>query len=229
VIAWSAGNQVGVSGFLATGGPDGDFGSGGTSTITVPGSSNVDVVDSAVDGDGRIVVVGFAYILNLDTFRMVVARFTASGDPDSTFSGDGVRTIAFARGQAYAYDVAFRGGRIYICGQVYTGASAPADVVVVRLDAAGAFDPGFGFGGKRVYKVPDGSAGDDFANKILPVADGRFVLAGGVGSSQGFNTLVMRIHGDGRLDRSFKGDGFHVMNLRKGGADSAVDAEPDGS
>ncbi|HET9248565.1 MAG TPA: hypothetical protein VFP13_01310, partial [Actinomycetota bacterium] len=61
------------------------------------------------------------------------------------------------------------------------------------------------------------------------VADGRFVLVGGVDSAQGRNTLVMRIHGDGRPDRSFKGDGDHVMNLRKGGSDYSLDVARDGS
>lgn len=229
VVAWAAADQVGVSGFLGTGGVDGGFGTGGTSAISVPGSTAAGVVDSAVDGNGRTVVVGYAYIIALDTYRMVVARFTATGDPDPTFSGDGLRTIAFPRGESYAYDVAFRGGKIYVCGQVYTGAEAPADPVVVRLDEAGALDPGFGSGGRRVYKVPDGFAGDDTADAIQAVADGRFVLVGGVDSAQGRNTLVMRIHGDGRPDRSFKGDGDHVMNLRKGGSDYSLDVARDGS
>ena len=229
VVSWAADDQVGVSGFVASGEPDGGFGSGGSSSITVPGATNVDVSDSVVDGNGRTVVVGFAYILNLDTVQMMVARFTESGDPDTTFSGDGVRTVGFARGEAYAYDVAFRGGKIYVCGQAYSGTSVPADPVVVRLNGAGALDPAFGSGGRRTFKVPDGIPGDDFAIRILPVADGRFFLAGGAGTGQGFNTLLMRIHGDGRVDRSFKGDGFHIMNLRKVGSDAAVDAERDGA
>ena len=227
VIAWGAGDQVGVFGFLGTGADDGGYGTGGTSSITIPGATSVGVVDSAVDPTGRTVVVGFADFPT--TTRMLVARFTVTGDPDTTFSGDGVATISFSRGEAYAYDVVFRGGRLYVCGQVYTGGDAPADVVVVRLNGAGALDPAFGSGGRRVYKVPDGFAGDDFANAIIPVANGRFVLAGGVSSLQGINTLVMRIHGDGRPDRSFKGDGYHIMDLRKAGTDYAADAEGDGS
>lgn len=229
VVIGAAADQVGVSGYLGTGEVDGGFGTSGTSAITVPGATFAYVSDSAVDGDGRTVVVGCAYMPDGDTYRMVVARFTATGDPDTSFSGDGVRTISFSRGEAYAYDVTFRGGKIYVCGQVYTGASAPADPVVARLDGAGVLDAAFGFGGRRVYKVPDGFAGDDSVDAIQAVADGRFVLVGGVASGQGRNTLVMRIHGDGRLDRSFKADGFHTMNLRKSGSDNAIDVARDGS
>ena len=227
VIAWSASNEVGVSGFLGNGAEDAGFGSGGMSTIAVPGATSASVSDSAVDAKGRTIVIGYAAFPS--TYRMLVARFTSTGDPDTAFSDDGVRTIGFSRGESYAYGVAVRGGKIYMCGQVYTGAFAPADPVVVRLDGAGSLDPSFGFGGRRVYKVPDGFAGDDSADAIQPVANGRLVLVGGVASAQGQNTLIMRILGDGRRDQSFKGDGYHVMNLRKGGSDTARDVERDGS
>jgi hypothetical protein len=84
-------------------------------------------------------------------------------------------------------------------------------------------------GGRRVYKVPDGFAGDDFGDAIKVVANGRLVIVGGVDSAQGGNSLVMRIRADGRPDTSFKGDGFHIMNLRKGGLDWALDVERDGT
>ena len=227
IFAWSASTEVGVSGFFGNGATDSNFGSGGSSTITVPGATYAEADQIARDAQGRFVVVGWADFPSNE--RMVVARFTSEGDPDTAFSGDGLRTIAFARGEAYAYGVALRGGKIYLCGEVYTGSSIPADVAVVRLNGDGALDPGFGSGGKRVYKVPDGFAGDDYAYRIVPVADGRFVLAGAVGSAQGFNTMVMKIRGDGRVDRSFRGDGFLIMNLRKGGTDLADDLARDGA
>ena len=196
---------------------DGGFGTAGTSSIAVPGAtSSPSSTAASTRLDGRS---SSDSIVPDHARRCSSPDSPESGEPDTTFSGDGVRTISFARGVVRVRRrVPWR--QDLLCGQVYTGALPPPTSSSFVSPAPETLDPDVRVRRRRVYKVPDGFAGDDFGDAIKPVADGRFVLVGGVGSAQGVNTLVMRIHGDGRPDRSFKGDGFHVMNLRKGGLDS---------
>jgi uncharacterized delta-60 repeat protein len=160
---------------------------------------------------------------------MFIARFTAAGDPDTAFSRDGLLVVPFAKCQSYAYGVAMHGAKIYATGQVYTSGTSVSDVVVVRLTGAGVLDPTFGAGGKKLYDLRDGVDGADWADAIRWVGNGRLVLAGASESIQGYDTLVMRILADGRVDRSFKGRDESFMNLRKGGSDLAHDLVTDGA
>ena len=226
VLAWCNAGQVGVSGFLGTGSSDGGFGTGGSSTIAVPGAVSLDTVDSLADAQDRTLVVGYAAIAGGS--QMFVARFTPTGMPDTTFSGDGVKTISFTKGDSYGYGIAVRGDKIAISGEVYTSGSSVADPAVVRLDDTGRLDPAFGSGGRKLYEIDDGFAGDDWAYRIQPVRHGRFVLAGGVTTAQGFSTLVMRIRADGHLDTSFRGGGAFITNLHKGDDDYTTGLERDG-
>lgn len=224
VLAWSAATQVGVSGYLGSGDPDTGYGTDGSSAITVPNATAVQTDDAIRDGSGRTLVVGYATFPSAT--RMFVARFTPTGDPDTTFAGDGVAVVGFAHADAYAYGVAVHNGRIYLAGSRDVG--SVGQVAVVRLDSTGMLDPAFGGDGRHTYEVND-VAGSDFTAALVPVGGGRFVLAGAADTLHGWNTLVMRIHADGRLDRTFGGDGIRILNLEQGSDDYASDVTKDGT
>src|SRR5262245_16346692 len=78
VIAWDGNpfSTFGVSGFDANGDPDNSYGTTAGTTSVMPPIDDVDLADSAIDSQGRVVVTGWT---DEATDGMFVARFTANG------------------------------------------------------------------------------------------------------------------------------------------------------
>ena len=129
--------------------------------------------DVTLQGDGRIVVVG-----------PVLARYTAAGSPDPTFSGDG-RVPDSAAGVAIQPD-----------GMIVT-----AGATVSRYRPNGSPDPGFSGDGK----APSGfSLG---TSAVAVQSDGKIVVAGTGGFAGASSLQVLRLNRDGSPDTGFSGDG----------------------
>jgi uncharacterized delta-60 repeat protein len=96
--------------------------------------------DVAVQGDGKIVVVGTARLESSN--HLTVLRFEADGSPDTTFGYNGYSIIDFgvnSEGRAVAIQP---DGKIVVAGHTTTGREA-----VARLDGSGTLDSTFGTGG----------------------------------------------------------------------------------
>jgi uncharacterized delta-60 repeat protein len=124
------GQRAAVLKFDASGALDETFGTDGVAVaeFDYPGSV-------ALTPDGKIVIAGSA------TFPggsdLAVARFTAGGAPDTTFSGDGSHTLNLGQFDN-ASDVAVDAmGRIVLAG------SSDGDMLVARLNADGTNDDSF--------------------------------------------------------------------------------------
>jgi uncharacterized delta-60 repeat protein len=186
----------------------------------------------AVQPDGKVVVAG-AVGISLPSDEMhdvAVIRYRADGTRDPGFAGDGLFTMDVNGGQDFAFGVAIDGdGRIVVVGTTYRGGDA--DVLVIRLTAAGTPDPSFG-GGDGVAITALSSLADR-ARAVVVQPDGRIVVAGETGSSGGGGDLFLaRYTGTGALDPSFSVDGVATMDvLGTGGADSARDLtmQPNGA
>src|SRR5204863_6555547 len=93
----------------AGGGLDSNFGTGGT--VFTDFGSDADVADALlVDSNGRIVAGGEAIVGG--AFKFALARYKTSGDPDTTFSGDGRVTTNLGPGFDRIFALTFQGGRI---------------------------------------------------------------------------------------------------------------------
>jgi uncharacterized delta-60 repeat protein len=77
---------------------------------------------------------------------------------------------------------------------------------VMRITADGQLDRTFSGDGRRTVAF---GSGDTYATDVAVQADGKLVLAGQVGRSA--QTAVARLMPDGRLDRSFAGDGRRLF------------------
>ena len=164
--------------------------------------SNIEAV--AVQGDGKIVVVGHARTNggNFSDTAFAVARFTASGALDTTFGNSAGRALIGFQGFDVATGVAILGdGRILVAGQTSASTSAgPRSIALARLTSGGQLDLTFGAGGR--VTSPIGDAGAVSAMKLLP--DGRILVAGTVfRPNTGADFLLVRFHGTGALDTSF--------------------------
>jgi uncharacterized delta-60 repeat protein len=135
----------------------------------------------------------------------------AAGDLDTSFSGDGKKTIDFGGTDAANVVLVQPNGRIILAG----GGAASPSFCVARLRPDGALDSSFGAGGKRTI----GFGGDiiETAYGATLQANGKLVLVGESDS----RVAVARLNTDGSLDDTFSSDGKKTFSW--GGLSIAMD------
>jgi uncharacterized delta-60 repeat protein len=100
------------------------------------------------------------------------------GDLDTSFSGDGKKTISFGGVDTANVVLVQPNGRIVVAGSTRKVSTAPSRFCVARLRSNGTLDTAFGSGGKRVISFGGDSLGESvFGAALQP--DGKIVLAGG--------------------------------------------------
>ncbi len=141
---------------------DGDLDAGfGSAGVARAGATDVNAyADMLVQPDGKIVTCATRTANGQSGYDFFVARFTADGALDSSFSFDGKTTIDFdgGSGQDQCYGVALQGdGKIIVAG--YTRGSTPDDrFAIARLNVDGTLDTSFGAGsGKATVTFSDRS------------------------------------------------------------------------
>lgn len=198
----------------AAGALDATFSTDGRVLLDPMGGGTEQAVAVVVQGDGKIVVAGFADDATAQTVKMRVSRFHPGGALDPAFDHDGsllldIPTTDFAKLIDDTVGLALQDGKLLVAGSVDRG-GGDFDFVVARLSQQnGALDPTFGTGGvARVnFNLPGGVSDDRFRALTLD-RQGRIVLAGiarteGQSGTQS-HVAVARLNGpDGSLDTSF--------------------------
>jgi uncharacterized delta-60 repeat protein len=174
----------------------------------------------AMQSDGKILVAGDALS------GMYVARFTSTGNLDTSFDGDGIANInVFGNTRAGARGLAIQSdGKIVVVGFDFEGFINLTDnFAVVRLNSNGKPDTSFNGDGKQTFDFGDMGA---FANAVTidytgtPSRNpyyGTIVVAGFTGDKNDFDSntpvhekfAVARIKSNGDLDDRF-GNGGQV-------------------
>lgn len=197
---------------------DPTFGSGGTAALPADagyGASGASYV--ALQPDGKIVTV------SSDQDSIGVVRLTATGLPDTTFSGDG---LAFADIPAPDQINSLTGVGVQPDGSVVVGARLYYDptplsfngdetgkFLVTRFTPTGELDTGFdgGVGANGMLKLNVGDSGppipNEFARRLLVQPDGKIVISGGSFYYNDNNThgAIARLNVDGTPDSAFGG------------------------
>src|SRR6188768_523768 len=187
---------------------DTSFGSGGVVTTEVGEDSDI-ARAIAVDDTGRIVVAGTASgATGLD---FAVVRYLPDGKLDPSFGSKGKTIVSFGDDADTAYAVALQSdGKIVVGGDSSRGSSQSGlDFALLRLDADGQPDAGFGDAGLVTSSIAKLSARDSIYALALQDVGGeeRIVAAGGEG-----DFMIARFGSDGTLDGSF-GEGGKVTGL----------------
>lgn len=198
-----------VTASAADGDLDPAFGMGGIALAGITDATGgVSACRPVVQPDGKILLCGTR--ASGTTADFFVARFTADGALDTSFSFDGRTTIDFSGsgGIDVAMALALQAdGKIVVAGTTNAdGGATHDDFAVARLNADGTLDTTFGAGtGKKViaFDLAGGSGNDDLASVAIQ-GDGRIVLAGTVATSNhGTDIGVARLLSDGTPDASF--------------------------
>jgi uncharacterized delta-60 repeat protein len=194
----------------APGDLDPSFGSGGTVETRIGGTSFAQGL--ALQPDGKIVLGGSA-----DPGGVAVARFNTDGSLDSGFGSGGIVTTG-TFGSAYALAIQ-PDGKILAAGWVEGRVFS-----LVRYDANGGLDTGFGSGG-----IARGPYGDAYALAIQP--DGKIVVAGtspDLTTSYVDDFVVVRFDANGVLDAGFGTNGVVRTRIGYSSSASSVAVQPDG-
>jgi uncharacterized delta-60 repeat protein len=175
---------------------DPTFGDGGWAITDV--ASYLQTDDALLQPDGKIVVVASAA-----GNEMAAWRLRTNGDPDPSFAGDGLATIAFER-RSGAWAAALQpDGKLVLVG--YAGRR----VAVARLMPNGDSDAAFGVGGSTTIPLVERATGDD----VAIASDGSIVV--GVSFVEGrppyrytIGTALLRLDPQGMLDATFGSQGI---------------------
>ena len=201
-----------IARFLADGRPDPAFGGGDGVVLTpLPGPGSVapfaTPVPVAVLSDGRVVLAVQPWN---STDDWQVLRYTASGDLDPTFSGDGRAAIEFGEWGANEPG-ALRiqpDGKVVVAGTVGTANGPTAGLA--RLNPDGSPDLTFGLDGRVVSALP--SDRGSTVRELLLLPGGKLLVVGSTGHPlrDGEELTLFRYNPDGSSDSTFDGDGIVV-------------------
>lgn len=156
------------------------------------------------------------------------AAATAPGDPIYEVDHDGWVEANTGAASAVGGDVVVvPSGGYVIAGTTWVG-TGPRQVVLAAFTKWG--EPQTQFSGDGI--VTTATAGTDAVASAAAVdSEGRIVVAGWTGDVEHRDFLVLRYRSDGRLDRSFSGDGMVTTRIAPDdGDDAAADVaiQPDG-
>ncbi len=192
--------------------PAPSFSGDGKQTTDVGG---FDISHSVViQRNGAIVVGGSSDAID-DQRRATIVRYEEDGDPDPTFSQDGIQIFPFEGSPSGVDDMALqKDGKVVIAGSI--GSKA----LIARVKSSGKLDKGFGKKGFVRFGVEEGTDIDAVAIQ----KDGRIVVGGetsGTMMGDPSSQVFARVTREGKLDKSFSGDGILIRKLK--GASSRVE------
>ena len=190
------------------------FGAGGKVTSSVGGKDDISY-SVALQLDGKIIVAG--YMVNSgNTADFALARYTASGAPDTGFGNGGKVTTDFAGKDDFGYSVALQpDGKIVVAGFA-TNASGGTDFAMARYTTAGVLDTGFGTGGKV---TTDFAGKNDFGSSLALQPDGKIIVAGyTINATDNANFALARYTASGVLDTGFGTGGKVTTGFGTGNA-----------
>ena len=201
-------SDFGLARYNADGSLDSSFGEGGKQTTEFSGFEDM-ALGMAIQPDNKIVLAGTSRSADGQAHsEFALARYNPDGSLDASFGAGGKVTTDIAGLSDFAHAVALQpDGKIVVAGDCVTTAAAGA---LVRYNADGSLDAGFGAGGKVISE----SISSITAIALRP--DGK-IIAAGYGNSASpkhdSDFMVLRYSADGGLDTSFGSGGRTVMDF----------------
>jgi uncharacterized delta-60 repeat protein len=213
--------------FNANGSLDSSFGNGGTSQPVLGDSGHLFTMRLLSNGTFLAAGTGSNGATQED---FLVARFTSTGDLDTTFGTGGLVTTAITALNDLVFDMAVTGtGQIILAGEANSGdvlgVTGDTHFALARYNANGSLDTAFGTAGV----VDDNlTANQDEARGIVLQANGKIVVAGPRDGSNvhadptAGSMAVIRYNADGTRDTTF-GTGGVATTTAGGSAAGARD------
>lgn len=174
------------------------------------GSENEDFRSLAIQGDGKIIAVGFSQGPSYSYFAIV--RYTSTGSLDNTFGSGGKVLTRISTGyEDEAFSVALQDdGKIVVAG--IASISNVKHIAIARFNTNGSFDNTFDTDGKVLLSF---GSNITMGYSVKIQSDGKIIVAGNV-----FDQVALaRFHSNGSLDNTFDSDGKVTTTI---GVDKSV-------
>lgn len=195
-------NDLALAALNTDGSFDTFFDFDGKLTLDISQQNN-DASGIVIQADGKIIVCGQAY--NGTSQQLMLARFTAVGSLDTTFSAVGY-TISAQSAALYPYDIAIQSdGKA-----VVTGAISGNKLFVQRYTTSGNLDASFATNGYlatnfyTTYSPINSAINSNGCSRIIPLPNGKILLSANV-VANGFG--LVQLNSNGTLDSSFGNNG----------------------
>jgi uncharacterized delta-60 repeat protein len=166
----------------------------------------------AVQGDAKILVsTGIENGANDD---VGVLRYNRNGTLDEQFGNSGLFSWDGGNGNDCGRLLAIQpDGKIVLTGYTHNGENY--DVLLMRLNADGTLDTGFGTNGVSSYNNGDRN---DYGRGLTLQSDGKIVMTARSTGGGTSIAMMMRYGTDGRLDRTFGTNGVVTYESEQGNA-----------
>ena len=159
----------------------------------------------------------FRRLVALGGFALLfgVKSFAAPGDLDATYGQQG-RVFYDVPGMPNAWAYQFfqqADGKTVAVGFVSASSSTATDTLIVRFNADGSLDTGFGNGGRVQIDLSGNGSYDNAANGVQQ-PDGKLLIAGWAATtvSLGGRLALLRLNTDGSLDTTFGTGGKTLLS-----------------
>lgn len=182
--------------YLTSGTVDSSFGINGKVTTDHSKTDEDDFVTALlIQPDQKILILGY-YGSSVE--KTVVVRYSADGQLDSSFAGDGILKLNIPNFYPAALNIQAN-GKILIGGE-----SEGVDFIVKRLNENGTSDGTFGDNGLASVDFPSAYSS---VFKLLLQDDGKILVAGNTES----NFTIVRFETQGMLDLNFGDNGVSTI------------------
>ncbi|MFN6994739.1 MAG: DUF4347 domain-containing protein, partial [Aquincola tertiaricarbonis] len=190
--------------YTSTGALDTGFASGGKFRTSVGTDTVIQAV--TLDASGRVLLAGRSSTGAVT--HMAVVRLTTAGALDTSFSGDGIAVGTGTRSSGAAYAVTVQSD-----GKVLLAGDSSSQGLLLRYNADGTLDTGFGSGGHTQVMV--GST--TYLAQVRVQADGGIAVSGHASSGKSV-ALVARLLANGSIDTGFgsSGPGYTTITYSTG-------------
>lgn len=164
--------------------------------------------DVAIQSDGKIVVVGCAYVDGVD--QIATVRYNEDGTLDNSFGTNGIVTTPIGSSYSIGNSVAIQSdGKIVVAGQTEISTYVQ-EMIVLRYYTDGTLDPAFNAGG--TYITEFGVMGSRASSVAIQI-NGKIVVGGNSANDGNPNFAIIRLKDDGNADNSFSYDGIDTISV----------------
>lgn len=180
----------------------------------------------AVAADGSVAAVGTTEVLYSSsplTYLIdgAVAKYTPSGTPDSSFSGDGLATfgpLPLSAETFYDATILADGSVVAVGG--YSASGSGDDLLIAKFTPGGTLDTSFSGDGWITHHF----GYRDVARTIHPLSDGSFILSGFTGNTGDPTMLVVKVDSGGGLVAGYGTGGSTLIDFDAFGPEDALDS-----
>ena len=175
----------------------------------------------ALQPDGKILVGGTS---GNTAQYFTMARLNSNGTLDNSFGTAGKVQTPFAGEESFAQSIAVQTDGKILLGGYTVNIPHAKDFALIRYNANGSIDTGFGTNGKVVTTISDNS---DLITSLIVQPDGK-IIAGGFSSSENNPWMCMvRYLANGAVDNTFGVNGI-VINTDDNSRNCSIARQVDG-